>query len=116
LEVRGNIRLGFSGELHATAGEENLRIIRGEIAGNGAVVKGSGFTASHGPITGTYTINFTTPFADRPSVTATAFADVTSAVMLIGSASGTSVQLQARNMDAFALVQARFHFIAVGPR
>jgi hypothetical protein len=119
----GEVRLGPpSSPSRATAGEENLRIIRGEVAGNGIVVKGAGFTASHGPITGIYTINFNTPFSDRPSVTATADAQggATYAVMLIDSASGgvtaSSVRLQARNMDAFSLIQTRFHFIAIGPR
>jgi hypothetical protein len=108
--------------LRATGGEENLRIIRGWVAGNGAVLEGSGFTASHGPTTGTYTINFTTPFADRPTVTATAdpVRGTGYAVMFIdsfgGGVSTSSVRLLARNIDAFNFIQSDFHFIAIGPR
>jgi hypothetical protein len=117
--ANGEVRLGPSAQLRATAGEENLRIVRGEIAGNGIILKGTGFTATHGPITGIYTITFTTPFADRPTFTATSDLQgggVPYAVMFTESASSSTVKLQARNMDANALVQSRFHFIAIGPR
>jgi hypothetical protein len=119
----GEVRLGPpSSPLRATAGEENLRVIRGWVAGNGVVLEGSGFTAAHGPTTGTYTITFTTPFADRPTVTATAdpVGGAGYAVMVIDSFGGgistSSVRLQARNLDAFSFIQSHFHFIAIGPR
>lgn len=117
--TNGDVRLGPSGNLSPAAGEENLRIVRGEVAGNGIILKGSGFTVTHGPITGIYTITFATPFLDRPTITATA--DLQGggspyASMLVESASSTTVKLQARNLDAQALTQSRFHFIAIGPR
>lgn len=117
----GQVRLGPT-QLPATAGEENLRIIRGEVAGNGIIIAGTGFTATRGPFVGTYTITFTTPFAGRPTVTATADLQnsTASAVMVIDGTSGgvttSTVRLLARQIDANALIDSRFHFIAIGPR
>jgi hypothetical protein len=115
--TNGEVRLGPAAQWRATAGEENLRIIRGEVAGNGVVVKGSGFTVAQ-PFVGIYDITFTTPFADRPTVTATADSQggATFAVMVTDGATTSSVRLQGRNVDAFAYVATRFNFIAVGPR
>jgi hypothetical protein len=115
--TNGEVRLGPSAQLRATAGEENLRIIRGEVAGNGIIVKGSGFTVTQAFV-GIYDITFTTPFADRPTVTATADSagGTTFAVMVTDGASANSVRLEGRNVDAFAYVATRFHFIAIGPR
>jgi hypothetical protein len=44
LDVRGDVRLGPSGELRATGGEENLKIIRGGVNSNGTIMTGAGFT------------------------------------------------------------------------
>lgn len=119
--TNGEVLLGPSAQLRATAGEENLRIIRGEVGGNGVVVTGSGFSAVHGPITGVYTITFTTPFAGRPTVTATADPlDGSYAVMFVDTFNAgvttSSVRLLARSMDTLNYVRTRFHFVAVGPR
>ena len=54
--VRGDIRLGSSGEYFAPAGPENLRILRGKISSTGAILFGSGFTASRSS-TGVYGIS-----------------------------------------------------------
>jgi hypothetical protein len=71
LDVRGDIRLGSSGQLRATAGEENLRLLRGNIDGNGTIDAGSGFTCQR-LNEGIYRITFLTPFSGVPTVTATA--------------------------------------------
>ena len=61
LQVNGDIRLGTSGQLFATGGQENLRIIRGFIDINGNVGSGTGFTVTQvGP--GGYQIVYSTPF------------------------------------------------------
>jgi hypothetical protein len=72
LDVRGDIQLGNFGQFFAAAGEENLRIIRGNIDGDGSTDAGSGFTCvrTNGN-DGMYTITFTPPFGGTPSVTAT---------------------------------------------
>ncbi|HZI32561.1 MAG TPA: hypothetical protein VFF11_09475, partial [Candidatus Binatia bacterium] len=46
LQVHGFVQLGSAGQLYAPAGEENLRIIRGRIAGNGTITTGQGFTVT----------------------------------------------------------------------
>lgn len=69
LDVRGNIKLGISGQLYAPGSEENLRIIRGVIGKNGDIIAGSGFHVQH-PESGVYFIYFDTPFAGLPSVVA----------------------------------------------
>jgi hypothetical protein len=44
LDVRGDIRLGPTGQLDATSGEERLRIVRGAADADGNIIFGSGFT------------------------------------------------------------------------
>jgi hypothetical protein len=117
LDVRGDIRLGANGQLRATSGEENLRIIRGSIFHSGSITAGSGFTVSPNG-DGQYTINFTTPFTGRPSVTAS----------LDGVATELSIEVQASSSTSATVVvyiiiagirnerEHAFNFIAVGPR
>ncbi len=66
LDVNGDIKFGQSGEYFAVGGIEELRIIRGTIDRNGAIVSGSGFTIDH-QASGEYLIVFDDPFAARPS-------------------------------------------------
>ncbi|MCC6350346.1 MAG: hypothetical protein IT347_12235 [Candidatus Eisenbacteria bacterium] len=61
LEVRGDIRMGASGQWLAPASEEALRIVRGEVLAAGSINEGSGFRVTH-PATGIYNIIFDTPF------------------------------------------------------
>ncbi|MCA1849510.1 MAG: hypothetical protein LC672_00300, partial [Acidobacteria bacterium] len=76
LEVRGDIRLGPSGQYHATSGEENLRIVRGVVNGECPscgpvqIIAGSGFQASRID-DGDYLITLNTPFAGIPAVVVT---------------------------------------------
>jgi hypothetical protein len=70
LDVRGDVKLGSTGQFFAPAGEENLRIIRGNIFGDGTIAAGSGFTVSS-PSQGVFYIMFNTPFSGTPAVTAT---------------------------------------------
>jgi len=69
LDVRGDVKLGTTGQYFAPGGEENLRIIRGYFDQAGNVDLGSGFTVTRNS-KGDYTINFNTPFSAPPIVTA----------------------------------------------
>jgi hypothetical protein len=119
LDVRGDIRLGPSGQYRAAAGEENLRIIRGVINSDGGIIVGSGFTVSHLE-PGHYTITFNTPFAGLPSVTATVHR------LIVGEApvaveEGTTTSFTKINITRYSAtgdpsMDRTFHFIAIGPR
>ena len=115
LDVRGNIKLGGSGQYYASAGEENLRIIRGVVTAAGGIIVGSGFAANHDGPTGFYHINFNTAFSGPPAVTITA--DGNSGTFAWGMTDGVlanQFEVMIRSPDGF--VDAPFHFIAVGPR
>ena len=103
------------GSHFATAGDENLRIIRGTVNANGTLNRGTGFSVSG--TSGDYLITFTTPFSAPPSMMVTWEYGI-GATPLFAAANnvGTStagVVLQ----DSSGLVRnGPFHFIAVGPR
>ncbi len=71
LDVRGDIKLGNSGELYATSGVENLRLIVGRINSGGNEVSGEGYTSSRTSDPGKYRVSFPTAFASIPVVTVT---------------------------------------------
>jgi hypothetical protein len=117
LDVRGNVKLGSSGQLFATGGEENLKIIRGAVDEAGNIDAGSGFTVSH-PFDGLYNITFTTPFSGIPSVTGAGRNADGKTTFYVQITDVTSAYFQfslVHNAD-FAFVNAPFHFIAIGPR
>ncbi len=107
--VTGN--LTAAGKSVAT-GEENLRIIRGTINGNGTIKVGSGFT-----VTGTnaYTITFTTAFSAEPSVTATP-AEGGYLINTVNSTTKNGFVVESRLSDNHNFAGGSFSFIAVGPR
>jgi hypothetical protein len=70
LEVRGNLRLGGSGELFAPGGPDNLRILVGRVLTNGAHAFGSGFQCAR-VAEGQYRVDFDTSFAAPPAVVVT---------------------------------------------
>lgn len=107
LDVRGDIRLGASGQFRATGGEESLRIVRGIVAANGAILAGSGFSVSHGSIAN-YVITFTTPFQGPPSVTATPHRPSNDSY-------AASVMTDGITGAAFTLVVTREQMINYGP-
>ena len=116
LDVRGNIKLGTTGQLFAPGGEENLRIIRGSVDLNGNILAGSGFHVSH-TVTGIYDIVIDTPFTGTPTVTGTANSP--------GPAQHISVVTVTVQSDSFGLYTMKegdllhsfsFQFIAIGPR
>lgn len=72
LDVRGNVRLGTNGEYFATAGSENLRIVRGIVEPGGTIYNGTGFSVTNSAA-GTYSITFSPPFADAPALIITPY-------------------------------------------
>jgi hypothetical protein len=71
----GDVKLGSSGQLFATGGEESLRIIRGVISATGGIIAGSGFQVTRNGTPGAspvdYHITFDTAFSGAPTVVAT---------------------------------------------
>lgn len=116
LDVRGNIRLGSSGQYHAASGEENLRIIRGRIAANGTILSGSGFTCQHDTLS-IYEITFNPAFSGTPVVTATCqTSDISDdSFARIQLVFPSSVRILTKRAPQF-FEDVSFHFIAVGPR
>ena len=114
LDVRGHIKLGVNGEFFAPGGVENLRILRGRIAGNGTITTGQGFTVAKTG-TGAYTVTFTASFASEPTITATPQVGLARVATCTNVGTGSA---QFRTFDAAggAAVDQDFHFIAIGPR
>ena len=124
LDVRGNIRLGTSGQFFAPAGPENLRIIRGIIAEDGSILEGTGFSVSH-PEEGRYVVGFPTPFADVPTITATAdrnpftpggAGSEASYLVMTDFVTLSGAEFVVRNASANVWQDRAFQFIAIGPR
>jgi hypothetical protein len=119
LTVLGNVQLGANAEFFAPGAQENLRIIRGEVAANGTIIRGTGFTVIN-DMTGLYLINFTTPFAD--TVTATVTPNISGGAAnsyptaLLNTTSASHVRVFIRDVDANTFRNFPFHFIAIGPR
>lgn len=114
LEVRGDIKLGASGQFFATSGDENLRIIRGKVNTSGTVGQGSGFTVTH-VSQGVCDIHFNIPFSAPPTVTlgkvddfTTDFAEVSGPVPPTASTVEIDACCSGREVP--------FYFIAIGPR
>ena len=116
VEVQGDLRLGFGGQFHASAGEERLRIIRGTVNANGAREQGAGFTANR-ISEGVYRITFSTPFFGPPNVTATARTNVSHGfVAQVAGAGETHVDVSVRRTRDDKPYPHSFEFIAIGPR
>jgi len=116
LDVRGDVKTGPSGQYFAAGGNENLRLLRGEIAGTpGTVVYGSGFTSSKLG-TGHYRITFSTPFAGNPSVTANAIDETVPQIATIDTGGGNaSIEIRIWSTNGVA-VDSNFMFTVIGPR
>ncbi|MGD9791343.1 MAG: hypothetical protein AB7Q00_10465 [Phycisphaerales bacterium] len=117
LDVRGDIRLGSTGQYLAPAATENLRIIRGAVFSDGNIQAGSGFSVTP-TNTGIYTVTFAQPFLSMPVVTAAARSVPTQSVMNvvnIDNVTSTSFQVRVTWISG-SLQNGPFHFIAVGPR
>jgi alpha-tubulin suppressor-like RCC1 family protein len=114
LDVRGDVRLGNTGQFFAPGGVENLRIIRGRISGAGGITTGSGFTVSKTG-TGAYTVNFTTSFASEPTITATPQVGL-ARIATCTNVGTSSAQFRTFDSASGSAIDQDFHFIAIGPR
>jgi hypothetical protein len=114
LDVRGDIRLGFSGEYYAPAGETNLRIIRGIVANTGFRSFGAGFTSTR-ISTGVYDVSFSTTFVDRPTVTVSAESSGTVRIALVDSPTIGGVRIRIVNA-AGTPADGYFHIMVMGLR
>ena len=117
LDVRGDVRLGATGQLFAPGGDENLRIIRGTVRNSGGVLtveSGSGFTISglvSNGISSGFNVTFTTPFPSKPTITVSL--EIVGSNTSVGTKSVTpnGAFIANGNLDGTAL-----HFIAIGTR
>jgi hypothetical protein len=141
LIVTNNLSLGTLGQLKVTAGEESLRIVRGQVKVVGAggttpqIVTGSGFTVAantayrppgFGQINSVTEIGFNPPFADVPVVTATLVSpNAAAGDTSINYFSWARVEQVTRTNAILAfyhpanggwLLPSPFTFVAVGPR
>jgi hypothetical protein len=117
VEVRGDVRLGPSGQYFAPSATENLRILRGTVSGAGGLVAGSGYTVSHTLGSGIYVVTFSNGFASLPTLTATVESGAGAArLVTLQNVSATSATFNVTVPNTLALVDGAFHFIAVGPR
>lgn len=123
--TNGRIKFATSsGTVLATGGEENLRIVRGEVGGQGSILIGTGFSAARTDF-GTYTITFDPPFLGIPVITTNGGRRDGSYIVLVNffnvTATGAAINIYAWGTDGggFNLAGARdqgFNFIAIGPR
>ena len=114
--------LALTVSIAPSAPAKTLHIVRGTVSSGGAVLDGSGFTATRSG-TGDYFIRFNTPFATPPAVTASVeyenvFNPGRIAMADEVSASGGNVIVLARDPTSggTSLVDGRFNFIAIGTR
>ena len=116
LDVRGDMRLGASGQYQAAVGEERLRILRGRVTSNGAISSGSGFTVSR-TATGLYVITFTTAFSSTPAVTLSPSVGATGGPYNAHTNGISTVAAGIRIMNGSGTnIDDNFDFIAIGPR
>ena len=118
LEVRGAVRLGTAGELFAPGAAQNLRIVTGEVASNGAAARGTGF-ASVRLSEGRYLVTFAPGFLATPFVTLASLGDADNVVSVDSLSAGSCT---IRSFDASNIGVAEgdsdgaFMFIAMGAR
>jgi hypothetical protein len=105
------VMLGSSGQYFATGGTENLRIIRGVVDASGNRIHGMDFSVTRTGV-GSYTITF--GFSDFPAVTVSAQAGVPR-MATTTNVGNSSAQIRIFDQTG-ALVDAQFHFIAIGPQ
>jgi len=112
LDVRGDIRLGPTGQYFAPSAGENLRIVRGKINANGTIKAGSGFSCNQ-PSTGVYAITFNQAFPEEPTITFTP--EWYRVYASTDNASSNGFQANFLNQNV-GFENTAFDFIAIGPR
>lgn len=111
---------GYGGQVmvnqkQVPVGEENLRIIRGRINGDGVKLNGSGFTCSK-TSTGHYEINFGTSFNDIPAVTFGPISANRGVAAYSTSTSSAKVNTWKTHTSSIEYTNETFSFIAIGSR
>jgi hypothetical protein len=117
LDVRGNVKLGPSGQYFAPAAEENLRVIRGTVNANGFIVNGSGFTSLRQGA-GSYRITFNVPFVSPPTTTASVSLGGTihnGEYVRVSTVGNSEANFQVSDENALN-TDGNFSFYAIGPR
>jgi hypothetical protein len=123
LDVRGDVKLGSTGQFFAPGGDDKQRIIHGTIGfdaqANPVILSGAGFTITSSNA-GVFYITFNTPFIAIPSVTVTADRIGTTNVMatMVDSNCGCDrlAQVKIVVLAGNQGVDFPFNFIAVGAR
>ncbi|TPW13602.1 MAG: hypothetical protein FD129_1241 [bacterium] len=115
LDVRGDIRLGPTGQYFAPSSEENLRIVRGRVSSLGSIVAGAGFTVSR-TSAGVFFIDFVPDFPSVPAVTVTV--DYTNDGAFVGMTNGLTANTTGIRITTGGgtLSDRTFNFTAIGPR
>ena len=103
---------------NVAVGQENLRILRGQVTSTGGIGQGSGFISSRTVDPGQYTVTYDTPFSGGATPVATAIESASgdAQVMTIVSNNANSFQVVGWRADTNAPVNTAFHFIVIGPR
>lgn len=96
-------------------GEENLRIIRGNVSSVGGIQQGTGFTVTK-LSTGNYRIHFTEYFPGNPTVTANCRNQQWDNFVGIVAVTVSYVDLRMVDGDLSSEQDTDFSFIAIGPR
>ena len=120
LDVRGDVKLGPTGEFFAASGGENLRIIRGIVRPDGTVYPGSttsgtGFTITKGAA-GNYTITFSPAFADAPALVVTGLTTANGSPVVANCTGGSSSGYSITIWVGAAQTDYWFNLIAIGAR
>ncbi|HZW09463.1 MAG TPA: hypothetical protein VFF69_06125, partial [Phycisphaerales bacterium] len=119
LDVRGDVRLGPTGALFAAAGDENLRIIRGDVymgpdCDDPFTTFGSGYTIE-AISCDDFRITFQSPFLGIPTVLASSGPGLHSHYVTCSDASASSVIIRIFNTEGDN-VRWSFSFMALGLR
>jgi len=117
LDVRGDVRLGPSGEFLATVGSENVRVLRARISSSGSVLSGSGISVSHTQ-TGVYLLNFAPAFPTlnpAPTVIVSPSTSVIPCFAIVSGESWSGVFVRIMNPSG-TLIDMTFNVIVAGSR
>ena len=117
LDVRGDVKLGSTGQFFAPGSVDKVSIVRGLVLFDGTRFNGTGFTVARtaGAPTGDYTITFTTPFTDQPALTVS---PVTSAGTIV-TCTTVVLSINSFRIQTYvggALSNQTFSLIAIGGR
>jgi hypothetical protein len=118
LDVRGNVRLGDSGNYFALGALGNWRVIAGQVPASGNA-SGAGWQSTSGGATGVYGVTFPVPFGATPIVVCTPVdAPNDDNTLCVRNVSGSGFTAVSMDVDASGSLpqDSAFNFIALGPR